>query len=140
MSFISHFLQWIIRVTTLLFNFGDVFIHPSLEKISLAVIGILIALPDTFYTFSMILIPNSMQKSAVRTEYLFQPPKKLEEKSCERLKLLEIASLQLAHSKPVVSCGMFEIDLKFLFIMLTGQFSILTMLVQFQVGGNLKFQ
>jgi 7tm Chemosensory receptor len=48
----------------------------------------------------------------------------------------QLAALCLKHQKPEISCGIFEIDWKLLFAMITCVFYYLIILVQFEMAGN----
>jgi 7tm Chemosensory receptor len=48
----------------------------------------------------------------------------------------EIAALCFEHQRPEISCGIFKIDWKLLFAMITCVFSYLIILVQFDMAGN----
>lgn len=135
-ALISNLLQWINRLTFTLFNFCNIIIHPTIENNIFAILGFLVIIPDTLFIMSMIFIPNFLKNSAKKIENQFHSHEG--KKTLKKFKISEVASLQIAHSRPVVSCGFFEVDLKFLFVLLTAQFSILIILAQFQVSGDLK--
>ena len=52
------------------------------------------------------------------------------------LKLLQLAALQMAHQSSVISCGLFSIDWKFLFLLIAGCYSNLIVLCQFDIAGT----
>lgn len=52
--------------------------------------------------------------------------------------LTQIASLQLSHRQPEISCGLYTIDWKFLFAILSCVFSYTIILIQFDVADTYK--
>lgn len=87
--------------------------------------------PIFLFIMAVVVVSSSIKRQASETLNLIHATKLKPDCDHEMLNLLRIASLQLHHRKPAVSCSIFEVGWQFLFIMIACTFSYIIILVQF---------
>ena len=132
-NFLDFFTEFVIFNTFFLFEFYFLLTstHKTVHELAFNVIA-------AFYTFffaclaaSIILVSSWVKTEGEKTKSLIHLRTSRQSKV---LKFYNQFSLQVDHQRPVVSCGVFEVDLTFLFSVLSGLFSYLIILIQFESG------
>ena len=93
--------------------------------------------PSEFFFMMSIIINSSLLKmEAKRTLTLVHSKNSFSTGNPEILKLLHLAALKIEHNMPMISCGLFIVDWKFLFATISGSLSSVIILIQFDRAEN----
>ena len=131
-NLIMSMFEFMFQCTMLMFSFYNMGLNESSIDSKIYCIMSCINLPPQFFFMMSIIINSSLLKmEAKRTLTLVHSKNSFSTGNPEILKLLHLAALKIEHHMPMISCGLFIVDWKFLFAFISGIVSCVVILIQF---------
>lgn len=134
-NFFMNIVEFGFHNTMTIFSFYNLVTHDStFENHVVFVTDMFFLLPEGLYMMSIFECSSLIRKEMNRTSILIHD-KTTKSDSPEILRFLQLASLQVDHQMPVISCGLFTFDWKLFFLTISGIFSYVIILIQFDMAG-----
>lgn len=129
--------EFLFNCTFISFQLYNTIILNTLKNQIFLLSGLLILVSEIIYMSTLFITSMLLKCEAKKTLSVSQTNNFLLRSTpgvkSDLLKYLHLSSLQIGHQEIAISCGLFTIDFKFLFLLLAGYLSNLVILIQFDI-------
>lgn len=136
-GFLMIFLQFMLQCVFISFGLCHIILNNSTPMDRKFIVdGCLYIIPHFTLALFIIFYSNFIKHEGNRTLIIIHT---LGLKNNQKdLKFCQLASLQLEHRAPEISCGLFKIDMTYFFVFIASIFSYTLILIQFEVNDTYK--
>lgn len=136
-TFLLNISECVFHCIYLVFNLYTISAHEStVQEMIFLISGCIYVVPESVFVL-FIIIFSSVLKTETNRTFLLLHDSRFSSSDADISKFHRIASLQLDHRKPFITCGLFVIDWVLLFAIVAAIFSFLVILIQFDTADGL---
>lgn len=138
-GFFMTLLEFILQCNLIVFSLCNIIVNISSPTDEMFVFeGCLHIMSHCCFVIGILVFTSSIKREGRKTAMLVHDLKLKKENFQKSLKFCQFASLQLNHRTCEISCGLFTIDWKFSFVMISSIFSYALILKQFDMSDTYK--